>query len=505
MKQSYFLFIFLTISLGLSLFNFQISIAKAQQQNLFGSSLLPNWLNVTVTENSDFVIVNNADGFIFKFRKGTGGYNEIWENNSQIVANEQWVLEYLGPGSKWKQRGISQYIIWEQLESYQVIVKRFYNDFLGTTFNITYTFHGGFRPKISFEGYIGQIEDYRIQWKISGINKTYVQNEPSNYCAMFWSEGEEAIVFDYSDVYENFGNITVVEIEEWAGSHKLYEIFNVGSLTVGEFRLDPNFGYETIGTVGDQNINNWIAGSYYTMGATAGTADSITAYIKSWQNNVKCALYLQNDKSLVTNGVTEEKVGPNGVWAWWTFNFNAPKPSVLANTAYYIVIWSGGAGYMKYDTEANIGQEDSEVYNGFPDPLGGSSTTHKCSIYCSYTEVGAIENFYGSINSKTTINSFRTWGVDRYASISQSISIASSKTVSFFRYLTVNPTFTIESIAIFTIPGLLFFYGVIMTLIPVESWNDLVTPITLADILGLASIGFIIAIVALAVAITKKD
>ncbi|GAI14707.1 unnamed protein product, partial [marine sediment metagenome] len=272
--------------------------------NVFGNPDLPDWKDVTVEDTPDFIIVNNADNLIFKFRKGTAGYNEIWENDVQIVANERWVVEYLGPGDQWKQRGTPQRIEWEQSENYHVTVRRFYDDFLGTTFWVVYEFYGGFRPKISVEMEVGQEDNYRIAWKASGINKTYVENL-TNY-VRFWNENEEAICFDYTDVYEAFGDITEVEIEPWANDHKLNEYFNVGSLGVGDFRLDPNFGYETKGGTEWSLAANFIIGSKYTC-TEAGTATSITAYLKQKNTltpKVKFGIYKSSDKSLV--GYTEE-------------------------------------------------------------------------------------------------------------------------------------------------------------------------------------------------------
>lgn len=400
MNKTPIFLLFLLVLLGLSMFN--ISTVKAQEEPQTGSFLgnptLPNWKNVTVTENDDFVIVDNADDFIFKFRKRTAGYNEIWQDGSQVVANEQWVFQYLAQ-AQWKQRGIPQYVVCEQPQPYHVIVKRLYDDFIGTTFNVTYEFYGGFRVKIGFEGYIGQSDIYRIQWKVSGISKTYVENV-TNY-VKFWNEDAEPIVFDYTDVYESFGNITTIEIEEWANNHKLTEIFNVGYLESGYFELDPNFGYEGTNTL-FESFENYVRGSVFTI-TEDGIADNITAYVDLWDYfsllniflnvHTKASIYEHGDLSFV--GETEELYAKSGDGssAWITWNFNEPKPSLTADTAYILVIWGKNEPYSTQcrlyyvagDTDQ--GHYDSETYNDFPDPLEPVHDNNKYSIYCGYTVI----------------------------------------------------------------------------------------------------------------------
>lgn len=384
----------------------------------FGNPNLPAWKNITAFETANYVYVDNADGLLFKFRVGTAGYNEILENDTQIIADERWILEYL-QGQNWKQRGIPQNVTWEQPEPYKVVVKRFYTDFLGTSFNVTYTFHGGYRPKISFEGILSQSDEYRIQWKISGINKTHVQDLPEQHYVKFWDNGTESIVFDYSDVYAAFGNITVTEVEPWAGNHKLNQIFNIGYLDPGPFYLDPNFGYETAGGT-EGSIAHLIRGSVFTI-TEDGTATSITAYIKfttgfASDAYFKCAIYLHSDLSLV--GTTDENYysaafGPS----WETFTFST-EPDLTADIEYILVAWgnrggSQGSSGLYYDAgNVDQGHEDSATYGTWPNPLVPTHNDNKYSIYCTYTTNTAPTNDQCSITDMDDTGNLyaqRTW------------------------------------------------------------------------------------------------
>jgi len=417
MKPEHITALFLIASLFVALppLNLILTV-EAQESGNFGNSSLPNWLDVTVKETSDFVTVDNADGFVFKFRKGNAGYNEIWQDGSLIVEDERWRLEYEFKIDDWRMRGEPQSVSWERLESYHVVVKRFYMDYEGTTFNVTYSFYGGFRPKITVEGIVGQADTYRLVWKASGINKTHVQDEPSKHHVKFWNESEEAVVFDYSDVYESFGDIVTVEVEEWANSHKLNEIFNIGFWGEGEFRLDPNFGYETIYGLTDL-LDDTIKGAVFTI-TEAGTADNMTVALRksgsqgsAW--NVKCAIYKHSDLSL--EGSTEQRsITPTTGFVWYTFDFAESGPSLTADTEYVLVVWANNpSGNMQVAYgigDANQGHSHSIAYTGtFPNPLVPSHTNHKTSIYCTYSTGGGGDTTaptYSNIAHNTTLANY---------------------------------------------------------------------------------------------------
>jgi len=364
------------------------------QISTFGNPLSPNWLNVTVNEDSDFVIVDNADGFVFKFRKDTAGYNEIYQNSSLLIEDERWRLEYEFKSDIWRMIGEPQNISWTQPQSYHVIVKRFYTDFEGTTFNMTYDFYGGFRPKIIFESNIAQSDTYRIVWKITGINKTHFQNESSKHYVKFWNENDEGIVFDYSDVYENFGNITTIEIEEQANNHKLNEIFNIGFLNTGYFLLDPTFGEIREREGASHPLTDEIRGSKHLCPENNVIAQSMSMFLISYTPNkkVKAMLYKASDLSFVCE--TEEKDIGNVNWDWEVFVFAEPKP-ILQNIEYWLVGFAEDISVIALSYFAGAGANgidglvDYEPYNGYPDPLEPTDYFDDVS-YCLYVTYGTI-------------------------------------------------------------------------------------------------------------------
>jgi hypothetical protein len=159
--------------------------------------------------------------------------------------------------------------------------------------------------------------------------------------------------------------------------------------------LDPNFGYQTIGaSASDMESGGvgYIKGSIFPI-PDAGTADSITVALKRYvagSDTFKCAIYKHSDLSLV--GVTEEKIlSMTTSFAWYTFNFNAPKPSLTANEVYILVVWAKYTTqylYIAWDAgDTNQGHYRAVAYNSFPNPWSPAPyhDAHKYSIYCTYT------------------------------------------------------------------------------------------------------------------------
>jgi hypothetical protein len=157
--------------------------------------------------------------------------------------------------------------------------------------------------------------------------------------------------------------------------------------------LDPNFGYETIGvysvTISSSGYEE-IQGCKFTI-TEAGTADSITVALKraaAGSDKVKCAIYKRSDLSLVgATGETSPSMTTS--FAWYTFNFNAPKPSLTANTEYLLAVWADYTSrsiFLAQDTGAlNQSCYQDKTYDSWPDPLVPSYSSYKNSIYCTYT------------------------------------------------------------------------------------------------------------------------
>jgi len=151
-------------------------------------------------------------------------------------------------------------------------------------------------------------------------------------------------------------------------------------------KVDPTFGYDTVGGSDYSIYQDHIVGSYFT--GADGSATSISSYGRN-TNEYKQGLYKRSDNSFV--GGTEEG---NTVYdpAWRTTNFS---PSVnITSQDYYIVFWKNyytGEYYgesIYYDSATGLGGDDSENYGNWPDPWSPTSQDRKYSIYCTYTAGG---------------------------------------------------------------------------------------------------------------------
>lgn len=157
------------------------------------------------------------------------------------------------------------------------------------------------------------------------------------------------------------------------------------------------FGYDgALDDMRTRSISGVVAGSEYTP-TSGGEGQSITAGLKQlfgdWEGKVKCALYYASDKTLVTNGVTEERTLDLTDIAWYVFNFVGTKPTIVNGTAYIIVAWAEppidsvrASLVAVYQDDPVIGWDHSHTYNGFPSPVTLAANTDKINIYCTYEE-----------------------------------------------------------------------------------------------------------------------
>lgn len=180
------------------------------------------------------------------------------------------------------------------------------------------------------------------------------------------------------------------------------------------------FGDEAEHTLGGA-LGHTIHGTKDTA-PSAGIAQSITVKIKGTQVatvNIKCALYKVSDGSFVAE--TEERtVSITTSWAWETFVFSAPKPSI-ENITYYILAWagaaSGGDAQVAVTTTAGAYKRvyETETYDGWPDPTEATEYNGSTSIYCTYAvptahevtitdSVGMLDSVAKSWGRKLTIS-----------------------------------------------------------------------------------------------------
>jgi hypothetical protein len=393
-KQKLFLFCFVLLLLVNIFIPNPTVKGQEPEQHVFGNPSLPSWKNITVTVAGDgkSFTLDNADNLTWTFQYGAKKYDSIYQNGVQIVKDEVWMLQVYD--GSWKDIGSSVNVFYEQVTSYNVRVIQSYTSANGD-YNVTWNFYGGYRPKISFVADIKVAGTYRVDWR-TYVYKDYAENM-TNY-VRFWNSGEEAIVFDYSDVYQAFGNITSVEgIDGWVKGKRFDLIFNVGSLPIGVFGLDPNFGYETKGGSQAYTTGAYIVGSKFYC-PESGTAQSITVYLTyyaGYTSKIKCAIYSDNNgypNALV--GYTEEWTVTEGYDNWKTFNI--VNGGSLSAGYYWIVFWSNTRIYYYQDNgDTNQKTLKAATYDGFPNPLpsGGTQSAYKVSIYCTYTTGGGVQEY----------------------------------------------------------------------------------------------------------------
>jgi len=352
------------------------------QQNVFGNPSLPSWKNITVTAAGDgkSLTLDNANNLTWTFPYGAKKYDGIYQGGIQIVKDELWMLQYYD--GSWKDVGSSVNLFYEQVAPYNVRVTQAYTSANGN-YNITWDFYGGARPKITLVANITVAGSYKFDWR-TYVYKDYCQNM-TNY-VKFWNAGEEAVVFDYSDVYEAFGNITSVEgVEDWVKGKRFDLIFNVGFLSVGEFRLDPTIGYEIKGATA-VTIDNYIRGSkFWVFGE--GMLGNITVYlyVRTYGRNIKCAIYNSAFNLLGSTALTYAAAGTG---AWITCSFASPV-WLLANNYYWLCVWGGAkaaAASAYYDAgDAKQGLSASATFGDYPTTLTGYTlAATKLSIYGTY-------------------------------------------------------------------------------------------------------------------------
>jgi hypothetical protein len=199
---------------------------------------------IQFTESSDCIRLDFTM-FSVEFYKGTRGYNKIYGKNGEVlVYDDRIVLEYLERGS-WKQRGTPISISWRRVNDYHYEVVRHYDDYLGTTYDVTYTVKSDSPMKISISLKSGKTDTYRIAWYPSGITKTDWKKAENRL--VFGDESVDYgwIGFDWGDVYQRFGDITQTSCEDVANGKKANIYFSIGTVNAGQgIVVDPS----TVGT-----------------------------------------------------------------------------------------------------------------------------------------------------------------------------------------------------------------------------------------------------------------
>ncbi len=199
-----------------------------------------------------------------------------------------------------------------------------------------------------------------------------------------------SLMFNWSDLnqYQN------LYYQKGVQNGKFYFLFGKQNIPAGEYVFDPSFGHTGAG--GSYQATAYdIRGTVFTMGATGGTADNISVYIRDNNaGNISAGIYLNSTKAQVAYCEEAEETVPPSSTGWRTLDV-VSGGTLLANTEYALGFWNNGSGMrFYYDSDANYSFHDNcnkLVYSDFiaVDPVTYDSTSSQTySIYCSYTESG---------------------------------------------------------------------------------------------------------------------
>lgn len=217
--------------------------------------------------------------------------------------------------------------------------------------------------------------------------------------------------------------------------------------------VDPTFGYTTAGFSETARQAGYAHLSKGTP-VSGGDVDSISFYGRKLigDNNLKGAIWLESDSSLLTNSVTPTFSLTNTTRQWYTINYST-SPEIIASTNYYIGIihqLTSPNTYFSWDGATDEGGEDANNYTT-PTDLGTiESTSRRYSVYATYTAGSAPETKTKTVSAKTRVQktSLKT--------ISSKLRVTSS-TETIDKTVLVSPTNTSSgsnpTVFVWTIPS----------------------------------------------------
>lgn len=215
----------------------------------------------------------------------------------------------------------------------------------------------------------------------------------------------------------NIATQTVVQVKAGhigANNSYVYDSTQSVTITIQSTGGTGTFGYSTKGKTAITGKNYIISGKYICP--VDAIAQSITVYIECWYSDskVKCAIY--SGDRITKIGETQERTVGNKQ-GWQTFNFIS-QPSLTANTAYYLSVWTN-RGYPFYDSLAG-NEECGFAYtygSTWPSSISGTIYSRALSIYCTYSSSSGSPSLAYSPSSY----SFGTMQAGQTASTSFSI------------------------------------------------------------------------------------
>jgi len=160
-------------------------------------------------------------------------------------------------------------------------------------------------------------------------------------------------------------------------------------------RVDPTFGYTSIGATGISLVNNTLRAAYPYSPTLNGTLDSLSLYHPASSNSANFRPVIYTTANVLVDYGSEVNVLSAGGWYNGNFDLGA---SVNTGTNYKLGFWidpdEASALYTAYDSNVNYELDrDNIAYHATnvpPDPFTVSSTIadRQHSIYATYTASG---------------------------------------------------------------------------------------------------------------------
>ena len=239
---------------------------------------------------------------------------------------------------------------------------------------------------------------YRLTFVIDAELAEFIKiDEDNRFVLRYMVDNSEfyEVFFDWSDIVGLPEFIWEPGVDSFNGRDVFwFQITSNEMIEAGSFvSIDPTFGREGTPSFG-VTLEDYMRGLYASC-PTYGEADSIHVYIQRFSSDlkeVKCAIYEYVDYSsnYAGNLINETEVKSVSGTGWYTFNFSDPKPSLVADTNYYLVAWGDSdTGWLDIGNASggSDGISRSVSYQNWPDPLESeSSDSNAYYIYCTYTQ-----------------------------------------------------------------------------------------------------------------------
>jgi len=303
---------------------------------------------LSLKDNGSYVEVMNG-AFVTRLYKD--GYDVFLDNGGNtLVYNSQFVLEYLA-GKNWKQRGIPIGLDYEIYPT-AILVTRHYSDYLGTTFDVIYSFTLSNIVKITIKIRNGQSSTYRLLWSLDGIKQTASYAKQSNSVAF------DLLNIDWNDVYYSLGDITLSSVSDTAQGKKLDVTFDIGNLNAGDsLIIDPNISINSSSSDGYTyyGSSNWNTAWTATSGSVDKTSNTFSIGIDYPSVYSIRRAYLFFDTSSIPVGVTitTAKLYLFGASDWSTEDFNITVQNGMPDYPHDPIV---GTDHNKVNYSGNGGQ-----------------------------------------------------------------------------------------------------------------------------------------------------